>query len=239
MTRRAGFAALIVLATLAPLASPASAAKSKGGKVDLIKTVPDFASFGVKSIAILPVATFDRNLSAETQVAALLGRSLVSTGFRWVSAATARDMLRASVGDSAMKAMNAELLRSVRVDSLRAPSLCAKLRTDAVLCVRVDLWEQQPVLWNQSGRPATTVQLSAALVDSTGTQLWSASGSETGEGAYHDPGMNPIGVSSSSLENTPVTGQGGPPAFEEVLNGMLLRWQPQFPRPAGAGTPAK
>lgn len=239
MLRRAGFAALIALATLAPLASSALAAKPKGRKVDLITTVPDFASYGVRSIAMLPVATFDKNLSAERTVTVLLGQSLKDTGYRWVSAPTAREMLQATIGDSATKAVNEEILKSVRVDSLRAPLLCAKLRTSAVLCVRVDLWEQQPVLWNQSGRPETTVQLKAALVDSSGALLWSASGSETGEGAYHDPSTNPISVSSSTLENTPVTGQGGPPAFVEVLNVMLLRWQPQFPRPAGAGEPAK
>lgn len=237
MIRRAGFAALLVLVAFVPLASSARAAK--GRKVDLITTVPDFASYGVKSIAILPVATFDKNLSAENKVTVLLGLSLKDIGFRWVSAMTAREMLRATIGDSTTKLVTQEILKSARVDSLRAPLLCAKLRTDAVLSVCVNQWEQQPVLWNQSGRPATTVQLKAALVDSSGTLLWSASGSETGEGPYHDPGLNPIGVSSSNLENLPVTGQGGPPAFEDVLNVMLLRWQPQFPRPAAAGAPAK
>jgi hypothetical protein len=239
MLRRAGFAALIAVATLAPLASPALAAKPKGRKVDLIRIVPDFASYGVKSIAILPAVTYDKSLVAETKVPALLGRTLVSTGYRWVSAQTVREMLRSTVGDSVVKVLNAEILKSARVDSLRAPLLCAKLRTDAVLSVRVDLWEQMPVLWNQSGRPATTVQLSAALVDSSGALLWSAEGSETGEGTYHDPNTNPIGVSSSNLENTPVTGQGGPPPFDDVLNVIFLRWQPQFPPPAGAAEPAK
>ena len=74
-----------------------------------------------------------------------------------------------------MQAVRGEILKNVRVDSLTAPRLCAKLRTDAVLTLRVDLWEQLPVLWNQSGRPMTTVQLKAALVDSTGALLWSAS----------------------------------------------------------------
>ncbi len=136
--------------------------------------------------------------------------------------------------------MREQILENVRVDSLHAPLLCARLRTSAALCVRVDQWEQQPILWNQSGRPTTTVRLKAALVDSSGALLWSASGSETSEGPYHDPNTNPINVrSSSSLDNTPVTGLGGPPAYDQVLNQLLLRWAPQFPRPAGAGEPAK
>ena len=239
MMRRAGFAALLVLAALASLVPSALAAKQKGSKLDLITTVPDFASFGVKSIALLPIATFDRSLPAERMVADLWGQNFRGTGYRWISAATVREMLLSSLGDSTVKVVREQMLKNVRVDSLQAPLLCAKLRTSAVLCVRVDQWEQRPILWNQSGRPVTSVQLKAALVDSSGTLLWSASGSETGEGPYHDPGTNPIGVSSSSLENTPITGQGGPPAFDLVLNPLLVRWTPQFPQPAAAGESAK
>jgi hypothetical protein len=239
MIHRAGRAALIALAALAPFVLPASAAKEKGRKVDLITTAPDFASHGVKSIALLPIATFDRSLQAERAVADLWGQNFKGTGYRWISAPTVREMMLSSVGDSVVKAVREQVLKNARVDSLQAPLLCAKLRTSAVLCVRVDQWEQRPILWNQSGRPMTTVQLRAALVDSSGTLLWSASGSETGEGPYHDPSTNPMGVSSTTLESTPITGQGGPPGFEEVLNRLLLRWTPQFPRPAAAGEPAK
>ena len=238
MSRCTRLVALAVLA-LTLLALPASAAKEKGRRVDLITTAPDFAAFGVKSIAMLPVVTFDKSLPAERAVADFWGRNFKDTGYRWISAVTTREMLLSMFGDSTLRAVREEMLRNVRVDSLRAPLLCAKLRTDAVLCVRVEQWEQQPVLWNQSGKPTTTVQLKAALVDSSGALLWRASGGETGEGVYHDPSTNPIGVSSSSLDNTPVTGEGGPPAYDEVLNKLLLRWAPQFPRSGAASEPAK
>jgi hypothetical protein len=48
-----------------------------------------------------------------------------------------------------------------------------------------------------------------------------------------------MGVSSTTLESTPITGQGGPPAYEEVLNRLFLRWLPLFPRPTAAGESAK
>jgi hypothetical protein len=238
MIRRAARVALISLATLA-LVAPAAPGAKKGGKTDLITTAPDFASYGVKSIALLPIATFDRSLPAEHMVADLLGQNLRGTGYRWVSAANSREMLRSSLGDSTVALVREQMLRNVRVDSLQAPLLCTKLRTDAVLCVRVDQWEQQPILWNQSGRAMTSVQLKAALVDSTGVLLWSASGSQTGEGPYHDPSTNPVGMSATSLENAPITGEGGPPAFDLVLTPLLQRWMPQFPLPAGAAEPAK
>jgi hypothetical protein len=239
MTRRAGFAALLALAALVPLVLPALAAKEKGRKAELITTAPDFASYGVRSIALLPIATFDRNLSAQRLVSDLWGQNFKDTGYRWVSTTVSSDLLRSAFGDTALKSLTEQILKSVRVDSLRAPLLCARLHTSAVLSVRVEQWEQAPILWNQSGKPTTSVQLKAALVDSSGTLLWSATGSENAEGTYHDPTTNPIGVSSSSLENTPITGQGGPPEYQEVLNKLLLRWLAQFPRPAAAGTVAK
>jgi hypothetical protein len=222
----------LVLLVLA--ASPALAAKSKKG--DLFKTAPDFASYNLKSIALLPIATYDRNVEAERIVATLWGADLKDTGYRWVSAGLSRDLLGGQKADSLLKVVRDDILKDVRVDSLSAPALCAKLRVDAVLSVRVDQWEQQQLLWSQSGRPTTSVQVKSALVDSSGALLWTASGSETGEGAYHDPNTNPISVSSSGLDQQPIKGEGGPPAFDEVLGRMLLRWAGQFPR-AGAPTP--
>jgi len=238
MSRRVGCAAVLALAFLAALAPAAPAAK-KGGKLDLITTAPDFASFGVKSIALLPIATFDRSLPAERTVADVWGQNFRGIGYRWISAQTTREMLLGALGDSTVRAVREQMLKNVRVDSLQAPLLCAKLRTRAVLCVRVDQWEQQQIMWNQSGRATTTVQLKAALVDSTGTLLWTASSGETGEGPYHDPSTNALGMNSTGLENTPITGQGGPPPYDDVLNRLLGRWAPQFPRPAAAAGPAK
>jgi hypothetical protein len=223
---------------LVVLALPAAAAKGKGRSGDLITTAPNLASARVRSIAFLPVATFDRNIRAENMVASYWGQNFKDTGYRWISAATTRDMIRSLLGDSVLTAVREGILKNGRADSLHAPLLCAKLRTDAVLCVRVDQWEQVQVLWNQSGKPMTSMRLKAALVDSAGSLLWSASGGETGEGPFHDPSTNPVSVSSSGLENLPVTGQGGPPPYEEVLNKLLLRWAPQFPK-LGASEPAK
>lgn len=227
---RSALRALVLLALAVLVSAPALAAK--GRKVDLITTAPDFASYGVRSIAMLPVATFDGNVKAERLVTELWGTELRATGYRWVSALSAREMLRTALGDSMVRVVRDRTLKDVRVDSLLAPTLCARLRTDAVLAVRVDQWEQQELLWSQAGRPSTSIQLKAALVDSSGALLWSASGSETAEGPYHDPSTNPIGVSSSGLDQQPIKGEGGPPGHEEVLHRLLQRWSPQFPRMA-------
>ena len=239
MRRRATTVAVLAALLAVVLVPAAVPAKDAPRKVDLIKVVPDFDSLNVRSIALLPVVTYDKNLQTERIVGTSLGQNFRATGQRWISSNTTRDMLTSALGDSTVRAVREEILKNVRVDSLRAPRLCATLRVNAVLAVRVDQWDQLQMLWNQPGKPSTTVQIKAALVDSTGRQLWSASGSETGEGAYHDPSTNPISIATSGLENTPMTGQGGPPAFEEVVNRMFQRWAERFPHAGAAPPPAK
>lgn len=245
MSRRSGtFAhiagiALVVGAALA-IAAPAALAEKKGRKVDLIRVHPDFAAFGIQSIAMLPPVAYDRNLETESQADAAWGAALRGTGYRWIGGVAARTLLGSRPGgDSLLQLARTRLLDLGRVDSLLAPGLCQRLRADAVLTLRVDRWEKLEMEFNQAGKPSTTVQLRAALVDSTGALLWSASGSETAEGPYHDPSSGVLGVKSSGLGTTPVTGQGGAPSYREVLDALFARWTQQFPaRAAPAPAPA-
>lgn len=230
---------LKVAVPLAALALIAAAAAGKGPRpLDTIVLAPEFAGANVRSIAMLPVVSYTHDIQVEKLVAGLWGQSFRESGYRWVSAQTARDMLMAGGSDSLLKAVRDALLKDPRVDSAQAGPLCARFRTNAVLAVRVDRWDQNQIEWNQSGRPSTTVQLTAALVDSAGRTLWSAAGSETAEGPFHDPSTNPIGVTSGGLGTQPITGQGGPPAYVDVLTRILTRWVGQFPKAATAA-PAK
>jgi hypothetical protein len=244
MLRRAGFAALIALAVLASLAPSAPAAKQKGSKNDLITTAPDFASFGVKSIALLPVATFDGNAKAQRVVADIWSANFRESGYRWVSSTVSHDLLLRGIGDSALKAVTAEIVKQARVDSLSAPLLCSTLHTSAVLSVRVDQWESSQLNWAQTGKPSTSVQIKAALVDATGRLLWSASGRETAEGREENAlERGELDVLRTQYKGrmeaaTPSSGQ-SVPTFEDVLRRLFARWLAQFPQPAAAGEPAK
>ena len=231
---------------LAALALAGVAVAAKGPRtLDIIWFHPRFASFKVQSIAMLPPASFERDFDAERQVQGQSGRSLVGSGYRWVSASTAREMLRALAGgDSLLKAVSARVLADGRVDSLTAGYLCRMLRTNAVMSVRVDEWTQLAIEPGQSGRPWTTIQLRAALVDSTGSLLWSASGGETVEGLQYDPAQadaehsGSAGTRESGLHGS--TSAGAPPPYSDVLDRLLTRWAKQFPaRPAPDSTVAK
>ena len=157
-----------------------------------------------------------------------------------MSSLTSREILRASPGgDSLLKVVNTRVLADGRIDSLTAGVLCRLLRTSAVMSVRVDQWTQVSIEPGQSGKPWTTVQLHASLVDATGALLWSASGSETVEGLQYDPAQadaehsGTAGTRESGLHGS--TAAGAPPPYSDVLDRLLSRWAKQFPaRPAPA-----
>ena len=243
--RRRGAAALfLVLAALAGVAGmPAAAPKPKGGaRGDVIWTSPEVGARPLISIALLPAVAFDNDNADEKIVEAALGQALRGGRYRWVGPDLVKERLRSTAGgDSALQQIDGMVLRGVRVDSLAAPRLCGALRVDALLSLRVDRLEQIEMEFNQAGKPSTTVQLKAALVDSSGRLRWTASGSETAEGPYHDPGAGTMGVRSSGLSSTPVTGQAGAPAPDQVITVLVRRWAERFPAPpaaaAGDSTP--
>ena len=166
-------------------------------------------------------------------------RSGCGTGYRWVSTLVTHDEIVREGGDSLLKAFAQGVLKAGRLDSLDAPRFSRATRARALFTVRVDRFERLELPFDQSGKPTTTVQLTAALVDSSGRLLWTASGSETAEGPYQDAGATALGVRASGLNNTPITGQGGAPSFPETLDRLLARWLPRFPaRHAPAAAPA-
>jgi len=227
------FGSLVAVAAVALIAIPHGHAAPKPGKpLDTIWLHPEFAALGVDRIAVLPVATFDNSLEAEQMVEQAFGQVFRKTGYRWVSSSSTRDLLRerANGTDSLVKVVKAKLLKSDRVDSLEARRLCAWMHAGSVLSLRVDQWEREQVEWNQAGKPFTQVQVRAALVDSGGRLLWSAAGSNKGEGSYNDP-SNPsvAGVTTSGLDTRPISAQAGAPSFPEVLLPLFTRWVEAFP----------
>lgn len=218
------------LALVALLMTAASAYAAKSPKpVGRIWTHPDFASFGVGAIGLLPAASFDNQLGAEKQVEVALGVALRSTSYRWVSSVTTRAMLRSSGGDSLLRAVRRQLVEDGRIDSLTAPRLCALLRVQALLAVRIESWEQIAMEWDQSGKPTTRVALRAALVDSLGRLAWTAQGYEVAEGPYHEARPPALEMKSSGLGTRPAGNETPPPGFDSVLAPMFARWAASFP----------
>jgi hypothetical protein len=222
-----------------PLPPSGAAAEKKEKKLDLFWAHPEIASHPLRSVALLPAATFDNDLRSEKEIELAWGPVARGTGYRWFYSTMTKDLLRRAFGgDSVLSAVRKAVLKEGRVDSLSARALCQALHVSAVLAIRADQWEQTQMEWNQTGKPWTTVQLKAALVDSSGRLLWTASGSETGEGPMHQADSGTLGVKSSGLNLQSVTGQGGAPSFQEVLAPLFTRWIASFPAKPAPAAPA-
>jgi hypothetical protein len=220
---------------LAPGSHAPASAQSKGKKVDIFWQRPDLDSLRVKSLAFMPALSFDRDLKKEHEAEDAAAAVLRTSPYRWLSPTSVQTLFKVKpAADSLWTLQREKVLRNGRVDSLAAGALCAALRVNALFTLRVDLMEQVTPEWNEAGKPRTTITCRAAVVDSLGRLLWTASGSETGEGQYHDPSAGVQGVSGSGLNQKPLTGEMGAPTYKEVATRLFLRWQAQFPRPAGA-----
>lgn len=240
--RRTNGSLTVAFVALVGLSLPidGATAEKQGKRLDRFWTHPDIANLGLRSVALLPTATYDGNLKAEKEAELAWGPLSRATGYRWFYSTMSKDLLRRAFGgDSVLTAVRKTLLKDGRVDSLSARALCQALRVSAILTMRADQWEQIQMEFNQTGKPLTTVQMKAALVDSSGRLLWTASGSETGEGPMHQADSGTLGVKSSGLSTEAVTGQGGAPSFQEVLTPLFTRWIAAFPaKPAPAAVPA-
>jgi hypothetical protein len=203
---------------------------------DLIWVHPHFDSLAVQSVALLPATSFDKNHRNESFVETMFAKALQPAGYRWMTSRVAREMIHATAGDSGLAALSASIVASGRVDSVSAQRVCRLLRTGAIMSLRLDQFEQTQVDWNQSGKPTTSVRLRAALVDSAGRLLWTASGGETGEGQYHEADAGTTGVSGSGLSTTPTTAQSGAPSFEDVTTRLFDRWMRRFPAKSSAAS---
>ena len=227
--------AAVGLLAISALAAAAGKPSTPG---DRSWTAPDIARYPLASIALLPPATYDGNADARKLVEQAVGQALKGSGHRWMSPFLVRDVIVRNGGDSLAGAINAKLLKDPRVDSLDAPRLSQMFRVRALLTVRVDEMEKMELEADQSGRPSTSVQLKAALVDSTGRLLWTMYSNETMEGAQQEPGSNVAGVKASGLNTTTVGDASPAPTYQEVLAKMCLRWPDAFPKRAAADSSA-
>lgn len=233
-------AVLVSVSARPPGAGAADEIDSRARKLDTFWSHPDIAQVSLWSVALLPAASYDNNLKTEKELEVAWAQVSRPMGYRWYYPTLTKDLLRRAFGgDSVLAALRTGLLKQPRVDSLSAQKLCRALHTSAVLSMRADAWEQTQMEWNQSGKPWTRVTLKAALVDSTGRLLWTATGSETAEGQQHNAESGTLGVKSTGLKLEAVTGEGGAPAFQEVLARLFARWTRSFPaKPAEPAPPA-
>lgn len=226
---RSGAISVAVLMVLAAAPAPADDRRMPGA--DVFTTRPDYASLAPASIALLPAVSYELDTESERQVGVNWAQGFGRRDYRWVSATTSRTLLMIdSAGVAMLKQSREGILKTGHVDSLQAPGLCARLRVQAVMCVRVEQWEQHAIGHDESGKPWTRVQLRAEMVDSLGHVLWTASGGETTEGEYVEERREATGSAETSPKPQFSTGEGAAPPWSEPLTRIVTRWAAAFPK---------
>ena len=224
-----------LLLTIAVLATPAYSARQTH-PVDQIWTRSNLSTIRIESVAMLPALSYDGVGPAERHAEGELMKIIRDAGFRWVTAPTAREMLRRVSNDSVIPALKAQLLENARVDSAKTAAVCAYLRVNGLITVRVDRAEQISIQTDQSGKPSTTVYVHAAMVDSLGRLIWTASGTNTLEGPYLSAAPTGSNVMTTQLGNTPTQTKINAPDWPDAFDPLFTRWRPSFPsRSAFAG----
>ena len=229
-------------ALVAVLATVGSAAPKREHVIDKFWVNPNLGTIRVNAIAMLPAVSYDGVLPAEKSAEFEWMMKVKDSGYRWVSATTSRDRLRAAAGnDSILAANKQDVLANERIDSLRTATICRLLRVNGLLTIRLDRAEQLSIQTDQQGRPSTTVQVHAALVDSTGQLVWAASGAQIAEGPEMQAASAGAGGGGfNGLGPTAVTEKSNAPEWAAAYQPMFLRWAPTFPLRAklAGGDPA-
>ena len=176
---------------------------------------PDYASFHVARIALVPVVTYDHDADAEASIGAALLRSFATKGYDWITPLALSDSLKGEPDDSpiSLRAVRDSVLgtKASRVDSLTAPALCRRLGCDAVLSARVE--------GEDSGRP----WMKGALVARDGTLLWTGDRtSDTFVGRTNDS------ASRKAAERAAAR------SWVKGLYPILDRWAMDFPKAPAA-----
>jgi hypothetical protein len=233
-----GPAVLAVVALAAAPATPAAAADAKPAvklKKNQAWVAPDWNSRGIRSIAIAPLRSVERNPEAEALARRGLEAALAGRPFRFRGAGTILEAVKLGRAEAPWAAAVAAAAKGAPLDSATAGPVGAALRTDALLFTSVTHWQRYVVDAQTRGSSFTQVGVDAVLYSlADGAVVWRGSFVEKGDGPYNEPqsGDRDLRDPSGNLEARKSSLE--PPAYEVVIEKLMERVAAALPRPAPA-----
>ena len=209
-TRRAVMVASLTQLILVSLVLPASAMEPlRAHKRDAMITHPELDALRPAAIALLPAVAFVDDPPTMSYVETFVFELYAATGHEWRPASLAHDRMSGVAGRSG--SLREDVAREVRrtghVEPATAGELARLLGVESTMSVRIDRWEVV------SGR--AMVEMTAALVDSSGRVLWQISG-----------------LSGYGDATTPWTTQDEGRRLSKATYNLLARWSAAIPGPA-------
>ena len=227
-------------------------ANPKRPSPDRVWIHPGIENLRPERIAILPAVSFVFLPRERIYVEDAWLQRLSRSRHAWLPAVLCRERMAATSrhGDSLLNVIGDQVRNRGRVDSTSSPRLARLLQSQALLSLRIDRWERV-------GAARSTriyVDMSAALVDSSGRLLWRVSSEERLESVYGLPKINvsepPEGTSLEEFKRWRAATEGNEarlvfgrpgemgagmqsssisPDFQAALTRILTRWVLLFP----------
>jgi hypothetical protein len=230
-------ATLLAAITAAP-AHAADEAKAKPAaklKKNQAWVAPDWEARAIKSIAIAPVRSVERNVEAETIARRGLESALADRPYRFRPVRSIMEAVKLEKADAAWAAAVAAATKGVPLDSASADAVRAALTTDGLLFTQVTNWQRYVVDEQTRGASFTQVGLDAVLYSlADGAVVWRGSFVEKGDGPYNEPQTGDRDTRDPSGNLNARKAALEPPAFEEVVEKLMGRVAGALPKPAPA-----
>jgi hypothetical protein len=226
----------LMAALLALSAHAAAAAKQSDQYVN-----PEFASYKVAAIAILPAVILPSVNGAAETMGKALEANLAPLGYRWVGVSALRAALVAADQPGAIDAISERARKGAAPDTAALQTVGRTGIADAVLCPVVSTWERETIDITMSGQSMTQIAMTAYVYSTkTGELLWSHKFQVKGEGPYNTPdGSEVVGVKSGGLDNGQVRTSTSldPPTYEEIASKLAGQVRDALPAPAKPAAP--
>jgi len=243
MKPRAALIRLVLGALLVLGPNVARAAEIKPPKVkrNQAYVAPDFASYGVITIGMAPVSSFDQVAENEK-----LFRQAVESGFgnmdgyKFQAMSYFIDEVRKGGVTTQLAAIEKAGLAGLPSDTAAVDAVALKTNVQAVLFSRLTTWQRLVVDPNTRGQSFTQVGAEFALVSlKDGVVLWRGSFQEKGDGPYNDPNAGEVTERDATGNSVAKQAQLEPPSFIEELEKLISRVSATLPKaPAPAAKPA-
>jgi len=223
---------LVVLLAFAPVAAQA-ADKAPKAKKNQAVIAPNFAAYGIVTIGMAPVSSFDHNEANEREF-----RNAVEIGFGTLPGYKLQqtswfiDGVRKAGATSALAALEKTALNGAPSDTAAIAALQGKVQVDAILFSQLGTWTRQVVDVNTRGQSFTQVGGDFALVSlKDGAIVWRGSFLEKGDGPYNDPNTAEVTERDATGNSTARQAQLEPPSYREVLEKLVNRVRGTLPKP--------
>jgi hypothetical protein len=227
--------ALVLIAVALFNALPAAAARKEPAERFLR---PDYASFQVKSIAVLPVVSLTPVTvrGRENDPIEIMGihqeRALAPIGYRFLGQGLFRSAAKAAGADSAVAKLVSGWQTRGELDSTALKAVGATGVADALLAAMVTVWDRNTIDPSVAGQSMTQIGVRMALYSTrTGELLWRDTFLEKGEGPYNNPGeSNVTGLTRTGLTPSAQTSTAlDPPTYDDVAVKLEKKIRTGFP----------